>query len=297
MSVAGRGRRVGPVRGGLARALPGGLLVSLLAGATPALAHDTATGALWELNLAAFGRHGPSYPASTDTQTDVVPLPFPVYRGRFLRLGEDTDSPLRGRVIRTDRVRLDIDFDLNFGADSDEIDARTGMPDLDLLVQLGPELEMQFVDRGWLAADAFLSLQLRAALSFDGLQPDYRGLVFSPELKLVRELGRPRQQLRLRITPSFATDEYMDYYYTVAPAFATPTRPAYAAASGYVGTDVSLSLRLPLTRRLELWGGVRQGLHGGARNDDSPLFTDRSTTAVYGAFMYRFWESRRRAVE
>ena len=278
-----------------ARLLPA--LLALLACSAPAVAEDTATGALWELNLATFARYGPSYPASEDTQTDVVPLPFPVYRGKFLRLGEDTDSPLRGRVFRTDRVRLDIDFDLNFGAESDDIPAREGMPDLDFLMQLGPELELEFVERDWLPATAFMSLQLRAALSFDGLDPSYRGLVFSPELKFVRELGRPRQQLRLRITPAFATDEYMEYYYSVAPAFATPDRAEFAASSGYVGTDITLSLRQPLTSRLEVWGGIRQGLYGGARNEDSPLFTDSSTTAVFGAFLYRFWESRRRAVE
>jgi hypothetical protein len=75
------------------------------------------------------------------------------YRGTFLRVGDDTDSPIRGRVFRTDRIKLDIDFDLVFGSDSDDIAARTGMPDLDLLLELGPELELQFVDRGPLAAD------------------------------------------------------------------------------------------------------------------------------------------------
>lgn len=261
---------------------------------SPASARETATGSLWEMNVAAFGRYGPSYPAADEKQGNFIPLPFPVYRGKFLRLFDEADSPIRGRVIRTDRAKLDIDFDLNFGSDSDDIEARRGMPDLDLLAEFGPELELQFVDRGWLHADAFLAFQLRGALSFDGLDPSWQGAVFSPELKFIRQLGPPQNQLKFRITPSFASRRYMDYYYSVAPQFATPLRPAYSADAGYLGTELALSLRQPVNDRFELWGGIRQAFHGGASNEKSPLFRDDTTTAVYAAFMYRFWESERR---
>jgi outer membrane scaffolding protein for murein synthesis (MipA/OmpV family) len=273
------------------------LLLLAVGGSTAPAAtiEDPATDALWEMNIAAFGRFGPSYPGSEDTQRDFIPLPFPVYRGTFFRLGDDTDSPLRGRVFRTDRIKLDIDFDLVFGSDSEDIAARTGMPDLDLLLEVGPELELQFVDRGWFAADAFLALPLRSAVSWDGLSPTFEGLVFAPELKFTRDFDADRHQLKLRITPSFASDGYMDYYYEVAPAFATAQRPAFAAKGGYLGTEIALSLRWPVARRLELWGGIRQGFYQGSKNDNSPLFTDDTTTAIYGAFMYRFWESKRRA--
>jgi outer membrane protein len=263
--------------------------------APAAASEDPATDALWEMNLAAFGRFGPSYPASEETQRDFIPLPFPVYRGTFFRLGDDTESPMRGRVFRTDRIKLDIDFDLIFGSDSDDIAARTGMPDLDLLLEVGPELELQFVDRGWFDTKAFLALPVRAAFSWDGLDPAFEGLVFAPELKFTRDFGNDHRQLKFRITPAFASDGYMDYYYEVTPAFATADRPAFTADGGYLGTEIALSLRWPVAKRLELWGGIRQGFYTGATNDDSPLFTDDTTTSIYAAFMYRFWESKRRA--
>lgn len=281
--------------------LPGTTTLLMLAFCTSvasaATVEDPATDALWEMNIAAFGRHGPSYPASEESQDDFIPLPLPVYRGTFLRVGDDTDSPMRGRVFRTDRIKLDIDFDLVFGSDSDDVAARDGMPDLNLLTEIGPELELQFVDRGWLAADVFLALPVRGALSWDGLDPSFEGLVFAPELKFTRDFGNERQQLKLRITSSFASDGYMDYYYEVTHAFATVQRPAFAADGGYLGTEIALSLRWPVANRLELWGGVRQGFYRGAKNEDSPLFTDDTTTTVYGAFMYRFWESRRRVAD
>ena len=274
-----------------------GALVYGAMAAPVAATEDPVTDALWEMNLAAFGRHGPSYPASEHTQTNFIPLPFPVYRGTFLRIGDDNESPMRGRVFRTDRIKLDIDFDLIFGSDSEDIAARAGMPDLDLLLEVGPELELQFVDQGWFAADAFLTLPLRGALSWDGLDPSFEGLVFAPELKFTRDFGSERQQLKLRISPAFASDGYMDYYYEVTPEFATPERRAFAADGGYLGTEIALSIRWPVARRLELWGGIRQGFYKGARNDDSPLFTADTTTAIYAAFMYRFWESKRRAAD
>lgn len=241
------------------------VLICVSSGAPAGTIDDPTTDALWEMNIAAFGRSGPSYPASEHTQVDFIPLPLPVYRGTFLRVGDDTDSPMRGRVFRTDRIKLDIDFDLVFGSDSEDIAARDGMPDLDLLLEVGPELELQFVDRGWFAADAFLVLPVRGALSWDGLDPSFEGLVFAPELKFVRDYGNDRRQLKLRITPSFASDGYMDYYYEVTPAFATAQRAAFAAEGGYLGTEIALSLRWPVADRLDLWGGIRQGFYNGAR--------------------------------
>ena len=247
---------------------------------------------LWELRLAAYGRYGPSYPASEESQFNFLPLPFPIYRGRFLRLGDNTEKPIQGRIFRTDRVQLNIDLDLNFGSDSDDIEAREGMPDLDFLAEAGPELIMPFADSDLTRGYMELALQVRGAFSFDGLDPSWRGVVFNPELRWIRPLKKKNQQLKIRLTPAFASVDYMDYFYGVAPQLATPSRPAYDAKSGYLGTELTFSIRQPLTSKLEIWGGVRGGYYGGARNEDSPLFTQKSTIAFYAAFMYKFWESK-----
>ena len=247
---------------------------------------------LWEVRLAAFGRYGESYPASEESQFNFIPLPFPIYRGRFLRLGDDTEKPIQGRVFHTDRFQLNIDLDLNFGSDSDDIDARTGMPDLDFLIEAGPELIMPFLDTDLTRGHMELALQLRGALSFDGLDPSWRGIVFNPELRWIRPLKQKNQEIKIKLTPAFASNDYMEYYYGVAPQFATASRPAFDVSGGYLGTELSLSLRQPLTRKLEIWTGVRLGYYGGAKNEDSPLFTQKTTTSVYAAFMYKFWESK-----
>ncbi|NND55024.1 MAG: hypothetical protein HKN56_08660, partial [Gammaproteobacteria bacterium] len=172
------------------------LLAALLGHTTAGLAGspeplDTeANPPLWEINFGGFARAGAAYPAAGESQIDVVPLPFPIYRGKILRVGEENEKPIRTRIFRRDRIKLDLDFGLNFPVDSEDVDERTGMPDLDLLLEAGPELELQFA-RPYFGGDLFLAGQLRGAFSFDGLDPEWRGLVLSAELKHKRALFSP----------------------------------------------------------------------------------------------------------
>jgi outer membrane scaffolding protein for murein synthesis (MipA/OmpV family) len=248
---------------------------------------------LWEFAIAGYGLYGPAYPGSAEKQANFLPLPLPIYRGKFLRLGEDTEKPIRGRLFRSDWLRLDLDMDLNFGSKSADIEARVGMPDLDPLIELGPELELKFTRQPLYAGDVYLALQARGAVSLDGLDPTWRGLSFSPELRYVRHFEQAGKRLKLRLTPTFATSEYMQYYYEVDPAFANAQRPAYQASAGYLGTTLGLSLVQPVTEKFEVRGGVRLEFLQGARNQNSPLFTDDTTQAIYVAFIYKFWASKR----
>ena len=252
---------------------------------------------LWEWRLAAFSHYGPSYPASEDYQFNFIPVPYPIYRGKFLRLGDDREKPITGRLFRRDRIKLDFSFGLNFPSDSEDIDARTGMPDLDLLLEVGPELEMEFARRAVFDGRWFLSLELRPAFSFDGLDPTYQGIVMSPELSYLKKLPKLKDELKIRLTPTFANSKYMDFFYTVDPIFATSSRPAYEADSGYLGTDLSISFLKSITESLELLFGTRLSSHHGAANEKSPLFTEDMTFSVYVAFSWKFWESERREIK
>ncbi len=249
---------------------------------------------LWEMRLAAFGRYGPAYPASEDGQFNFVPLPLPIYRGKFLRLGESSESPIRGRVFRRDRIKLDFAFDLNFAVDSEDIAARTNMPDLDLLLEVGPELEFQFTKEPKLGGHWYFGLQLRPAFSFGSLTPDFRGVAFSPDFSYRLKFDQGRDSLKFRITPTWATSQYMGYFYDVAPQFATAERNTYEASGGYLGTDLSLSWINTINGRWQLVTGTRLSFHQGAKNEASPLFTQDYGIAVFAAFTWKFWESKRR---
>jgi hypothetical protein len=247
---------------------------------------------LWEFGLVAYARFGPSYPASEESQLNVIPLPYPIYRGKILRMGDDTDKPVRTHLFRRDRIKLDLNFGGNFAADGDNIDARTGMPDLDLLVEMGPELEFQLTPEPF-GGKMFLSLQARGAVSLDGLNPDWRGVVYSTEFKFERRFRS--SGFILRLNPEWGSENYMDFFYGVAPAYATPQRPAYEAGSGYLGTRLGLTLRHAITRKFDIVGGLRFGFYQGAANADSPLFTQKTTSGVMLALIWKFWASEKHA--
>ncbi len=247
---------------------------------------------LWEMKLAGFGRVGAAYPASEEIETNVFPAPFPIYRGKILRLGDDTDKPVRTRIFQRDRVKLDIDFGFNFPADSDDIDVREDMPDLYPLVEAGPEFELRFADK-YAGGDLYLAIQARGAWALDGLDPGSKGSIFTTELRY--EKFYPKTKLVLKVQPEWASGDYMEYFYEVDAEFATAERPAYEAKGGYLGTKFGFSVSRQITDDFELIGGARFGNFKGARNDDSPLYTDKTTAGVFLAFLWKFWESEARA--
>ena len=84
------------------------------------------------------------------------------------------------------------------------------------------------------------------------------------------------------IGPLFGNQRQHQYYYGVAPEFATPERPAYDAPGGYSGWRAIAAL----SRRygnLYLGGFVRyDGLHGASYASSPLVRTDHAFTAGFG---------------
>ena len=100
------------------------------------------------------------------------------------------------------------------------------MPDLDFLVEVGPEVKIKLTENTERRSELLLNLPLRAAISLDGFNSTGRGFVFGPELEYkIDEYLSPRNELSLRWSPSWATRDYMDFFYTVPPEFETAVRP------------------------------------------------------------------------
>jgi outer membrane protein len=286
----------------LSSALFGAVLAVLATGAPLAQdageteSSDAERPALWELRLAAFGRYAPVYPGSAESELTLLPIPIPVYRGSFLNFGENLDQVARGEILETRRVRLGVDLDFTFGEDSDEIAVRQAMPDLDFMLEIGPELEIKLDNRTPEQGELLLALQLRAGISFDGLDPTSRGFLFSPELEYRRDqvLGGDNL-LSLRLKPSWASEDFMDYYYEVEPQFATLARPAFDATSGYVGSRLTAALTRQINDRLVFGISVSYWINSGAENEASPLYLDDTGASIQAAFIWTLWESERRS--
>lgn len=248
---------------------------------------------LWEIGIGAGGGWIPDYPAAGQNHFKGLGFPFAVYRGDFLRVG-DRRGPLRGRFLNTKRYEFDISLQAAFPVDSEDNDARRGMPDLDWIVGFGPQLKLKlFTNPGKNRLN--LDIPVRAVFSTDFSSITNRGYVFSPRFTYRHE-NLTHQKLRLfaAVGPVFATSKLMDYFYTVQPEFATAARPVYEAKSGYLGSELTLGLSTRHAKKLRFFLGTRIGIYKAAANEDSSLFRENLTIGVFGGFIWSVWQSQRR---
>jgi len=274
----------------LALTVPG---ISFAEDETAKSGNNNITRPLWELGFGAGGGWEPDYPASERSHFNGIGFPFVVYRGDFLRVG-DRRGAVRGRFLNTDRYEFDISLQASFPVNSENNEARRGMPDLDWLIGIGPQLKLKlFNNPGKNRLN--LNFPVRAIYSTDLSSVVNRGYVFNPRLTYRHENLTDRK-LRLFVSAGsvFATNRLMDYYYAVPPEFATPTRPAIDAKGGYLGSEFSIRLATSHKKKFRLFLGTRVGLYKGAANKESPLFRSELNVGVFGGFIWSLWQSERR---
>jgi len=247
---------------------------------------------LWEAGVGGFTGSVPDYPAAGQNTVHALAIPYLVYRGDILRVGgEENRGAVSGRFINNDRFELDVSLSAAFPVDSTSNNARRDMPDLDFLFGIGPQLIFKLVNEpGHRKLD--FNLQVRSVYSTDFSSIDHRGYVFNPKLNYTHEHVT---DLDLKVFtsagPIYATEKLMDYFYEVDTEFVTPSRRAYNADAGYLGSNITLGVSKRFNNRFRLILGTRLGIHHGATNDDSPLFKDKLNIGVFTAFAWSFKQS------
>jgi outer membrane scaffolding protein for murein synthesis (MipA/OmpV family) len=221
---------------------------------------------LWELGLGAGALIFNDYRGAGTEHAYPVPVPYLVYRGKFLR---SDHNGLRGRLFDQEHVELNLSVNATTPVRNDS--ARHGMPDLRPTVEVGPALDVHL----WKSADRLLKLDLRlparAAFTVESA-PRVVGVFVAPHVNLdiAERRGDDGWKLGLLAGPLFATRRYDQYFYSVAPQYATAERPAFEAHGGYAGTQLlaSLSRRYP---RYWLGAYLRHDSLAGASFAASPL--------------------------
>lgn len=268
--MSAEGRRVRHERGALRRlrSTALGALAIAAAGALPARADPLP---LWEVGMGAGALVFNDYRGANTTHAYPVPVPYLVYRGKFL---ESDHNGVRGKLFHQDRIELTLSVNATTPVRNNS--ARAGMPDLRPTLEIGPSLDAHL----WRSADRRLLLDLRlparAAFTLEA-SPRGIGWFYAPHLSLdVAQYAGPHGwKLGLLAGPLYAQRRYNDYFYSVAPQYAVPGRPAYEAPGGYAGTQalVSLSRRFP-----SYWVGLylRHDSLAGASFEASPLVKSAS---------------------
>lgn len=223
---------------------------------------------LWTAGLFLVAGDHAAYPGSDRQVQSGTVLPFVTWRGPVFRV-EGGGAGLR--ALRTPRYELDMSASASFGSDGQDTGARAGMPAIGTLVEFGPSLRINLgsLDDSGKRPPWRLDLPLRAVFDADR-DFDHGGLSFEPRLSW-RLPALAGGSPALHAAALFGNRTLNAMYYGVAPAYATPSRPAYEAKGGLVATRVGASWSRMVMPHVRL--GLHAGLESvrGAANEDSPL--------------------------
>ncbi len=228
---------------------------------------------LWELGLGAGMIGFNDYRGAAGAHLYPVPFGEFIYRGRFLHADRDG---VRGRLLHGHDLELELSVNATAPVFSRNSAVRSGMPNLDSTLEFGPALQWHL----WRSAAERLRLDFRAPVREAvtvAWSPKLIGAVFAPQLDLDWRLpgSATGWNVGLLAGPLFAEARYNQYYYSVAPAYATAARPAYDAPGGYAGSQ----LLVAASKRYErYWIGayVRHDWLQHAAFEHSPLVQQAS---------------------
>jgi outer membrane protein len=242
---------------------------------------------LWEAGAGVAVIEFPDYRGSDERHTYVLPVPYIVYRGEFLKVDREK---IRGLFFRNDKAELDVSLNGSVPVKSTDNRARQGMPDLEPTLEIGPSLNLFLLHSAQKKTSLELRLPFRPVIDINAR---YLGYVFQPQLNLdVHDPGgNAGWNLGLAAGPVFADQRYHQYLYGVDPAYATASRPAYFARGGYAGSQFisALSKRFP---HYWLGGFVKWDTLHGAVIEDSPLVTSKQNLTAGFAVSWIFAKSK-----
>jgi outer membrane scaffolding protein for murein synthesis (MipA/OmpV family) len=265
--------------------------IALTLGCCAALGAAESPEARVELGLSAVVLHLPDYRGSDRYGARFLPIPYLVYRSERVQV---TREGLRAWLFSTDRLSLSLSAAASLPGDADDNPLRAGMPELDPTFEAGPSLDLRFHESADGAFRTRLRLPLRAVLATDGGHFNSVGWVLNPHLRA--DLSQDRNGWGISHVaaagPLWATEEYHEYFYGVAPQHEdfSLNRPAYDAHGGYSGARMSLSSGFERAR----WRFGVFATYDWLRSavfDDSPLL-ETGHSFVSGFYLaYRLYQS------
>lgn len=246
---------------------------------------------LWEAGAGAVGAIVPAYPGSEDTNNFFIPFPTFFYRGDVVRA--DEEGGMRGRFLKKETYEINLSIGGSLPANSKDVAARQGMPDLKTMAEFGPGLlATLWKHRGDVNYKLGLNIPLRTAFTVDLWELKERGLVFNPLIYFITEgLIGDGIFTFTSLSTVFASHRFHKVFYEVEPQFATASRPAYGVDSGYISTTLSQGFSKQLFNQMNIFIGVTYTSLKGNANKQSPLFKKDYNMAAALGFVWWFYES------
>ncbi|GAB4009870.1 MAG: hypothetical protein Fur0010_01380 [Bdellovibrio sp.] len=235
----------------------------------------------------------PDYPGSNQNSTYTLPFPTGIIRDETLRVDEDGGA--RGRFFKNERIEVNLSFGGSLPVRSQKNRARSGMNNIDPLLEIGPGLIITLLKPGITKNKLALNLPLRQGISSDLKSIDNRGIIFNPLLYYYHEDFLFKELILFSgLEVRFASEKYQDYFYEVPAHNATATRPEFNAQGGYVSRSLSMGLAYNIKNRWTLFTATHYSDYHQSKNQDSPLMTAQETLSYGAGFIWWFYQSEAR---
>jgi outer membrane protein len=237
----------------------------------------------WTFGVGMMAASLPHYAGSDESRSLFVPFPYIGYKSKTLTIDR---SGMRRNLWSNDSLELTWSGAGSIKIDSAKNKARQGMPDLGWVGATGPALKWLFDDDKSL----FAQIAIRKAFAFDS---GIDGIGWQGETSLnwysKRTQMGERGTLGFQVIGKlkFADNKYNNYYYGVGNRFATATRPAYEASSGYAGAELLAGFNYKSER---YWAGLfaRYSNINGVTFENSPLVRKEQNFSVGVAVAWLF---------
>lgn len=269
------------------------LLIAISAGLISAAVAEELDEPLWEAGFVTAAFSGPAYPAADDETTAAFISPYVIYRGDIFSVGDE--GAFRALAFANDRIELDLSLGASLPASSEDDADREGMPDLDFLFEIGPQVIWHAGRNDYGNWEGLFDVKLRARSVISLADFDTKGFLFEPSF--VYEL-QSKTHLNLSwqadLELLFGNQRLNRYFFEVTDAYDTPLRPLYAAEAGYIGAEIGLGLSYPVNDSLRFFIGGNVELYDGATNQDSPLFKEDVAYSGGMVLIYSFYKSQAR---
>ncbi|ADE10615.1 MipA/OmpV family protein [Sideroxydans lithotrophicus] len=238
----------------------------------------------WEVGAGFAAIDFPMYRGSNERRSFLLPIPYFVYRGEKLQVNRER---VRGLIFKRDTAEVDVS--LNGSVPAKGSIARQGMPDLDPTLEVGPSLNIHLLYSGDKKNTLDLRMPLRGVIASDFKHVQGVGWLFQPQLDVdFRDIDHSGWNIGLVGGPIFSDRRYHQYFYDVAPQYATSTRPAYTASGGYSGMQYIFAFNRRQQDGHWVGGFMKWDNLNGAVFADSPLVKSKSYFTIGIAATWTF---------
>ena len=245
---------------------------------------------IYELGAGTIGLSVPNYPGAKSSTFRTIPFPWVIYRGEFLKADEEGN---RLQFLKNDHFEIGFSGGFNFPIDSDDNDARNGMPNTDALIGIGPGLIYRLPTMTNLQRFTFgLGIRSNFAANSNGRLKEH-GIIIEPNLRYWVKTSRVSPlTLFGSFSLSLADQNYHSFFYDVESEYKTTDRDEYKSKAGIVDIAASLGLTVDLSKKASMFTGLTYSNLTLSANKKSDLVESQHNIGYVIGFAWMFYEKR-----